>query len=168
MSNPQVKSTEVLCSVVVSVAQEKCPDMLCHVREVYLHFKTAIGLFGKCHNIYNGGVLTVTLMSLVSQNGTSINVCEQVGISLVGFSTEKDIAAFMAFYRQTFPTATILPKMHLLEDHVIPWMRRWHIGAGLMGEQRAESIHAHFNRIEMQYNGIVSPLDRLMSSMSTT
>ena len=53
MSNPQVKSTEVLCSVVVSVAQEKCPDMLPHVREVYLHFKTAIGLFGKCHNIYN-------------------------------------------------------------------------------------------------------------------
>ena len=32
----------------------------------------------------------------------------------------------------------------------------------------AESIHAHFNRIEMQYNGIVNPLDRLMSSMSTT
>ena len=36
------------------------------------------------------------------------------------------------------------------------------------GEQGAESIHAHFNRIEMQYNGIVNPLDRLMSSMSTT
>jgi len=76
-------------------------------------------------------------------------------------SPQKKTAAFMAFYRQTFPTATILPKMHILEDHVIPWMRRWHIGAGLMGEQGAESIHAHFNRIEMQYNGIVNPLDRL-------
>ena len=56
MSNLQDQSTEVLCSVVVSVAQEKCPEMLPHAREVYLRFKTAIGLFGKCHNIYNGGV----------------------------------------------------------------------------------------------------------------
>ena len=67
----------------------------------------------------------------------------------------------MAFYRESFPEATVLPKMHILEDHVIPWMRRWHIGAGLMGEQGAESIHAHFNRLEMQFNGIANPLDRL-------
>ena len=74
---------------------------------------------------------------------------------------EKDIAAFMAFYRANFPDATILPKMHILEDHVVPWMRRWHIGAGLMGEQGAESIHAHFHRLENQYSGIVNPLDKL-------
>ena len=59
------------------------------------------------------------------------------------------------------PDATILPKMHILEDHVVPWMRRWHIGAGLMGEQEAESIHAHFHRLENQYSGIVNPLDKL-------
>ena len=67
----------------------------------------------------------------------------------------------MAFYRESFPDATVLPKMHILEDHVIPWMRRWHIGAGLMGEQGAESIHAHINRLENQYNGIVNHVDRL-------
>ena len=30
-----------------------------------------------------------------------------------------------------------------------------------MGEQGAESIHAHLSRLEHQYNGIVNPLDRL-------
>ena len=48
----------------------------------------------------------------------------------------------MSSYREKSPQASILPKMHILEDHVVPWMRRWRIGAGLMGEQGAESIHA--------------------------
>ena len=33
--------------------------------------------------------------------------------------------------------------------------------AGLMGEQGAESIHAHLNRLEAQFSGIVNHLDRL-------
>lgn len=61
----------------------------------------------------------------------------------------------MEHYREEFPTATIL---HILEDHVVPWMRRWQMGAGLMGEQGAESIHAHISK---QYHGIVNPLERL-------
>lgn len=75
MSNLQVQSTEVLCSVVVSVAQEKCPDMLPHAREVYLRFKTAIGLFGKCHD--NGKV--------AMYEATYVYMRYQ----FVGFSTEK-------------------------------------------------------------------------------
>ncbi len=74
---------------------------------------------------------------------------------------EKDIVAFMEFYRKSFPNASVLPKMHVLEDHVVPWMRRWRLGAGLMGEQGAESVHAHIHRLETQYNGIVNPVDRL-------
>ena len=74
---------------------------------------------------------------------------------------ETNIGTFMACYRESFPAATVLPKMHILEDHVVPWMRRWGIGAGLMGEQGAESIHAHLNRLEAQFSGIVNHLDRL-------
>jgi len=51
--------------------------------------------------------------------------------------------------------------MHILEDHAIPWLRRWHLGAGLKGEQGAESIHAHMGRLEAQCHRIVDPLDRL-------
>ena len=61
---------------------------------------------------------------------------------------EKDIKAFLSYYRQEFPWASILPKMHILEDHTIPWMHRFHVGAGLMGEQGAESIHATMKTLD--------------------
>lgn len=57
----------------------------------------------------------------------------------------------MKFYRTTFPHATVLPKMHLMEDHMVPWIRKWCLGFGTMGEQGAESIHASFNGIERSF-----------------
>jgi CHASE3 domain sensor protein len=51
--------------------------------------------------------------------------------------------------------------MHLLEDHMVPWLRRYHLAAGIMGEQGAESIHAHLNRLETTYAGIPNKLSRL-------
>lgn len=47
------------------------------------------------------------------------------------------------------------------EDHVIPWLERWNIGAGLMGEQGAESLHAHIHKLETTYASIPNPVDRL-------
>ena len=44
---------------------------------------------------------------------------------------------------------------------MIPWVRKYGIGSGLMGEQGAESIHAHMNRLDQQFNGIPNSLDRL-------
>ena len=67
----------------------------------------------------------------------------------------------MEFYRTEFPRASVLPKMHLLEDHTIPWMRRWHLGAGLMGEHGSESIHSHIVHLERTYCGVPNALDRL-------
>ena len=57
----------------------------------------------------------------------------------------------MKFYRETFPWASVLPKMHMLEEHVVSWLRMWHIGFGMMGEQGAESIHAHFNQLKPMF-----------------
>ena len=81
--------------------------------------------------------------------------------ALLFLFTERDIISFLGHYRATFPEATVLPKMHILEDHVVPWMRRWHLGSGLMGEQGVESIHAHMHRLERQYSNIVNPLQQL-------
>ena len=36
----------------------------------------------------------------------------------------------------------------MLEDHVVPWMRKWHWALGLHREQGAESIHNIFNTLE--------------------
>lgn len=44
---------------------------------------------------------------------------------------------------------------------MVTWLREYHLGAGLMGEQGAESIHAHINRLEATYSSIPNKLDRL-------
>ena len=44
---------------------------------------------------------------------------------------------------------------------MMDWVRRWKMAAGILGEQGAESIHAHMNRLDSQFCGIVNPLDRL-------
>ena len=45
----------------------------------------------------------------------------------------------MDFYRDSFKESAVTPKLHMLEEHVIPWLR---IGFGFMGEQGAEGIQA--------------------------
>ena len=67
--------------------------------------------------------------------------------------TEQNIEKFMKCYRETIPQSTVLPKMHILEEHTVNWIKEWKLAAGLMGEQGAESIHAHFNQLETQFRG---------------
>ncbi len=43
----------------------------------------------------------------------------------------------------------------------MPWLRKWRLGAGLMGEQGAESIHAQFMKLERTHHGIPNAVDRL-------
>ena len=71
----------------------------------------------------------------------------------------------MEFYRTEFPTSTVTPKLHMLEDHVVPWLKEWKVGFGLLGEQGAESIHAHFNSLKRTYCGIPDKLKRLKQMM---
>ncbi len=67
----------------------------------------------------------------------------------------------MTFYRETFPHASVLPKMHMLEEHIVDWLRLWGVGLGLMGEQGAESIHASINTISRAYSNIPDKVQRL-------
>ena len=45
-----------------------------------------------------------------------------------------------------------------MKDHIILWLEQWHTGTG---EQGAESIYAHFIKLENQYQAIANPVDRL-------
>ena len=75
--------------------------------------------------------------------------------------TEANIDIFMSFYRRELPHSRISPKMHMLEDHIVPWIRRWGMGMGFHSEQGAESIHARFNSMLRTYSNIRNPLERL-------
>ena len=70
------------------------------------------------------------------------------------------IDTFMQYYRSKFPEATVTPKLHMLEDHVIPFLQKWRVGFGFHGEQGAESLHALINRI---YGSVQNRVDRLKS-----
>ena len=52
---------------------------------------------------------------------------------------------FMHYYRDVFPEASIKPKLHILEDHMVNFLRNWRVGCGLLREQGAESIHKVYN-----------------------
>ena len=67
----------------------------------------------------------------------------------------------MEFYPENFLYSTVLPKMHILDDHIVPWMRRWRLGSGLIGEQGAEFIHAHIMKLEKVHRGIPDDVERL-------
>ena len=71
----------------------------------------------------------------------------------------------MAFYQESFPTATVIPKMHTLEEHVVPWLKEWYIGFGMMGGQGAESIHAYFNRLGKMFDVMPDWVQRLKHKM---
>ena len=67
----------------------------------------------------------------------------------------------MSFYWTHFPAATVTPKMHMLEEHTIPFLRRWHVGFGFMWEQGAESIHNSINQLEKHYTNMPNQVKRL-------
>lgn len=75
------------------------------------------------------------------------------------------IVKLLASYRSTFPEATVLPKMHFLEDHAVPWIKKWKTGFGFLGEQGAGSIHKQINALERSCNCIPNKVERLHHMM---
>ena len=55
---------------------------------------------------------------------------------------------FMHYYRDVFPEASITPKLHILEVHMVNFLQNWRVGCGLLGEQGAKSIHKVYNQLK--------------------
>lgn len=77
---------------------------------------------------------------------------------------EENIKEFMTTYRKAEMRVT--PKLHILEDHIIPWIRRWQVGVGFHSEQGAESIHALFNSLLRTYASTRNPTKKLQRVMT--
>ncbi len=71
----------------------------------------------------------------------------------------------MECYRRHFPTASITPKLHLLEDHTVQQLQRFGVGFGLLNEQGGELIHTEFNRTARVVCGMRDPLQRLLTTV---
>lgn len=95
--------------------------------------------------------------------------------SLVGVTTpltESDISdiddkisKYMRLYRSTFPNSTVTVKQHLLEHHVVPFLRNYPFGLNFFGEQGGESIHAKFNIIKRRMTSGQNNVNRLLFSV---
>ena len=73
---------------------------------------------------------------------------------------------YMEFFSDTFPNK-VIPKMHCLEDRVVPWMQRWKCGMAFHGEQAFESLHAEFDRLQHAACGIKDKTSQLLSMMKS-
>ena len=80
------------------------------------------------------------------------------------FLTENDIKRFTAYCRSTFPKETFPPKLHMLEDHVVPFIKKWKFPLGFFGEQGGESVHHEFKLFE-QTNIAVKPASECLKKM---
>ena len=59
----------------------------------------------------------------------------------------------------------VVPKSHLLEHHVVPWLRKYKVGMGLHGEQGIEQLHSTTAKVEARCRGIRNDSDRLRHIM---
>ena len=76
------------------------------------------------------------------------------------------INQFMNYLRQNWPKVNISPKLHMLEDHVVPFIKKWNVGFGFYGEQGGESVHHEFKKMRDRYSNIKCPTDRLKYLMT--
>ena len=127
---------------------------------VFDRFLQVFLLYGKFHDIYNSNIVDDTTIAQLGEAIITILFLTYLQFPCHLF-LELTIQEFLSFYRSNFPSSTVTPKMHLLEDHTVPWLKRWLLGTGLMGEQGAESIHSHVKKLEANYSGITNRLDRL-------
>ena len=59
---------------------------------------------------------------------------------------QEAISSYLTEFRTHFP-GRITPKLHILEDHIEEWIKRWGFGMARHGEQGGESAHREFNRL---------------------
>ncbi|XP_071500072.1 uncharacterized protein [Diadema antillarum] len=143
----QSENIKKLTQTVADTTRKLCPDDDDLIREADKVARTYYNLFshfGRCH---------------VGMNTAGFLQNEEID------DLERSIKEYLHFFRTHFPDETVPPKMHLLEDHIIPWLRKWGATMGTMGEQGGESLHAQINNIKRDLRGYSNDLELLMRSV---
>ena len=124
-----------ICATIPKVVAERYPEMEEMAQSVANKHGKALLLFSKCHQQFNSQsrFTPETLSSL----GKLYTVFSVAVLSCGSLCLESNINEFLSHYRAAFPTATITPKSHMIEDHVVDYTSQWRVGFGMMGEQGA-------------------------------
>eukprot|EP00731_Ephydatia_muelleri_P028813 Em0020g457a len=114
----KLSNIQTLCKSLVQTAQKRLPHCVAELQQRTDILVNTFCMFASCHNIYD--------QNFIDEAQT--------------FALEQAIEQFMAYFRKSFPEATVPIKMHILEDHATTWANSTHVGFGLLGEQGAESM----------------------------
>ena len=139
----------------VDTARVHDPTVLEQALQIKEKFSKAFTLFAKCHTSYNG--LSYFSMEDINVLGNLIQTLN----AIFNLPLDVSIKVFVQYYRSTFPSASFFTKLHFMEHHLIPWVKQWKVGCGIMGEQGAESLCASFNNTERAYNNMRDRVDRI-------
>lgn len=166
--SPLTVNMKTLCDSVPVLAQERCAELVPNAEFVRTTFTKVFGLFSKCHSLYDSSKeLTDANLSDLGMERNMFTYYYAYNISpTFPYISEKHIDEFLAFYRDTFPHATVTPKLHMLEDHVVPFLKQWKVGFGFLGEQGAESIHARFTAIRRNFTNMPNRVVRLQAILN--
>ena len=99
-----------------------------------------------CKFVYEG--IWIHAQTILSLRGWPLFVC------LFFFPPDEHIRQLVVLYRILSPLQPVFPKLHYLEDHVVPFIRKWRAGPGLLGEHGGESVHGQFNNLSRRYAAI--------------
>ena len=136
----------MITSSIIEATQEQCPEVVDDAECVSDQFKKLFTLFAGCHNLYSSAdtMDESEITRLGTYGDLAINLkCDNQFVNFI--LVETNIGDFMEAYRLAEKRVT--PKLHILEEHIVPWIRKWGVGVGFHSEQGAESIHALFNSL---------------------
>ena len=134
---------DVLCSsipVIIESNIHNVADLYQNALICCEKFSVLVKKYGKCRRIFN------------SSKMVDVEKCNEL---------EGDIINFMAYLRLQFPQIQISPKLHMLEDHVNPFLQKWGAPCGFYGEQGGESIHKTINSMKHNYRNVRNNVERL-------
>ena len=126
--------TLILYNSVVDAAQKYCPSVLSQAQQIKSKYQRLLNLFHNCHAIYNNQNAIsdepwyATYFSLYSVGSSpclfSKSAHQNLYVLLLDYFSRGNSAAQDALSGRAHGT----------------WLRKWHIGFRVMGEQGAESI----------------------------
>ena len=91
--------------------------------------------------------------------------CESIGDESLE-RLQSEIEEFLKTCREKIVARRLgntTPKLHLLEEHTVPLIRKLHVGLGLLAEQGAESPHSNLNTLNVIFKNIPNSLARLIT-----
>ena len=127
---------------------DRCPALRANADEIEQRYAELMAQYASCSELFS-----------VSRAVTDDDLT----------TLESRIATFMATARREVVVrklGNVTPKLHLLEDHVLPCMKRFRVGLGLLGEQGGEGIHHQLNELSATFNSIPNEVDRLKTVVS--